>query len=85
MKTITTYVGVAAAVCTTASYVPQVWKTWRTKETADLSLRMLLILGLGVGLWCVYGWLLGDGVIVAANAASLSMLATLIYWKLRLG
>jgi MtN3 and saliva related transmembrane protein len=85
MDRITTYVGVAAAICTTTSYVPQVWRTWRTHETHDLSLRMLLLLAAGIALWCAYGILRQDAVIVAANATSLAMLATLIYWKLRLG
>ncbi len=85
MERLTTYVGVAAAICTTAAYVPQVWRTWRTHETHDLSLRMLLSLATGIALWCVYGLLREDAVIVAANAASLAMLAALIYWKLRLG
>ena len=85
MNGLRTFVGVAAALCTTASYVPQVWKTWRTRETGDLSLRMLVLLASGIGLWCLYGWLLGDAVIVVANGASLAMLATLLYWKLRIG
>jgi MtN3 and saliva related transmembrane protein len=85
MNGVATWVGVAAALCTTASYLPQVWKTWRTRETGDLSLRMLLLLATGIGLWCVYGVLLGDAVIIGANGASLAMLGTLIFWKLRLG
>lgn len=78
-----TLIGTAAAICTTASYVPQVWKTWRTGETRDLSLRMLVTLAVGLALWCLYGLARGDAVIVVANAASLSMLAALLYWKLR--
>lgn len=85
MRTLATYIGVAAAVCTTASYLPQVWKTWRTRETGDLSLRMLLLLATGIALWCLYGFLREDAVIVAANGTSLAMLATLIYWKVRIG
>ncbi len=82
MDQLVTAIGAAAAVCTTASYIPQVRKTWVTKETHDLSLKMLLLLALGLALWCAYGWARSDWVIVFANAASLSMLATIIYWKL---
>lgn len=81
----TTLVGTAAALCTTASYIPQIRKTWQTQETQDLSLRMLLILAMELSLWCVYGLRRGDAVIVLANGASLAMLLLLIYWKLRLG
>jgi len=85
MSRLATLVGIVAALCTTASYLPQVVKTWRTRETADVSLGMLALLATGVGLWCGYGLLLRDPIIVAANGASLAMLSTLIYWKLRLG
>jgi len=81
----TTLIGLAAAVCTTASYVPQVRKTWRTRETGDLSLRMLVTLAFGLALWCAYGVVRDDPVIVLANGVSLAMLLTLIYWKLRWG
>ncbi|MCC7251811.1 SemiSWEET transporter [Hyphomicrobium sp.] len=78
-----TLIGTAAAVCTTASYVPQVRKTWQTGETRDLSLRMLITLAVGLTLWCLYGIARSDPVIVVANGASLAMLAALLYWKLR--
>ena len=78
-----TVVGSVAALCTTASYVPQVMKTVRTGETGDLSLRMLVLLAAGLGLWVVYGALKTDWVIIAANVASLSMLAMILYFKIR--
>jgi len=82
---LTTIIGTVAAICTTASYVPQVRKTWQTKETEDLSLRMLLLLAAGLTLWIFYGVLNSDFVIILANAASLALLSTLIYCKLRQG
>jgi MtN3 and saliva related transmembrane protein len=78
-----TIVGSLAAFCTTVSYVPQVWKTWRTGQTGDLSLRMVLLLASGLGLWIVYGFLKGDWVIIVANAISLSLLAVILFFKLR--
>jgi MtN3 and saliva related transmembrane protein len=77
-----TIIGLAAAICTTASYVPQVTKAWRTGETGDLSLGMLVTLALGLSFWCLYGFARGDAVIVLANATSLALDATLIYWKI---
>lgn len=85
MNYLTTIIGTVAAICTTASYVPQVRKTWQTKETDDLSLRMLLLLAAGLSLWICYGVLNSDLVIALANAVSLILLSTLIYWKLRQG
>jgi MtN3 and saliva related transmembrane protein len=52
----TTFVGLVAASCTTASYYPQLKKCWKTRSAGDLSLKMFLTLGAGVALWVVYGF-----------------------------
>jgi MtN3 and saliva related transmembrane protein len=76
-------IGLAAAVCTTASYVPQLHKCWTTGSTHDLSRYMLSVLAAGLALWIVYGLLQGDWVIVGANAVSLAMLLVILGLKLR--
>jgi MtN3 and saliva related transmembrane protein len=78
-----TFIGGAAAFCTTASYVPQLKKVWETGEADDLSLKMLLLLGSGLTLWIVYGLIRGDLVIIVANAVSVSLLSCITYLKLR--
>ena len=83
MITLETLVGFAAAVCTTVSYIPQVNKCWQTGSTGDLSLKMLLILATGIGLWVAYGFLKGDTVIVVANSVSLLLLGNLVVFKVR--
>jgi MtN3 and saliva related transmembrane protein len=83
MLTLETLVGFAAAFCTTVSYIPQVKKCWQTGSTGDLSLKMLLILATGIGLWVVYGILKGDMVIIIANAVSLALLGNLLVFKVR--
>jgi MtN3 and saliva related transmembrane protein len=44
---------------------------------------MLLLLGIGLTLWLVYGFMQSDFVIVAANGASLAMLSVIGALKLR--
>ena len=78
-----TFIGSAAALCTTASYIPQVRQCWTTRETADLSLKMLLLLAAGLSLWLIYGLLRTDAVIIRANAMSLGLVGVLLYFKLR--
>jgi len=51
--------------------------------TDDLSLKMLLLLVSGVGLWVVYGVFKNDVVIVLANGATLVLLSIILYFKLR--
>jgi MtN3 and saliva related transmembrane protein len=78
-----TIVGLAAAICTTLSYVPQLKKCWQTGETDDLSLRMLLVLTTGITLWIVYGFMGADIVIILANSISVMLLIGLLYFKLK--
>ena len=47
MSTIATVIGLAAAVCTTAANLPQLKKAWTTGQTDDLSLKTLLLVGVG--------------------------------------
>lgn len=69
---LTTIIGVLAAICTTASYFPQLKKSWESGETGDLSLKMILFLMAGLGLWVVYGVLRTDVVIIVANCIGLA-------------
>ena len=83
MFSIVSLVGLAAALCTTASYIPQLHKCWTTGRTDDISRYMLFVLATGLALWIVYGLLQGDWVIVAANIASLAMLLVILGFKVR--
>ncbi len=80
-----TLIGLMAAALTTAANAPQVWKTWRTREAADISLRMTLLLTAGLALWVAYGFMQGDVVIILANAIAVALAATLTVLKLRFG
>jgi MtN3 and saliva related transmembrane protein len=80
-----TAVGLFAAFCTTLSYFPQLKKCWETNSAGDLSLKMFLILTLGVATWILYGYLQGDLVIIIANSVSLCLLLGILYFKLRDG
>ena len=62
-----TAIGLVAAFCASLSYLPQVIKCWKTGETEDLSLGMLVLLTTVLSLWIAYGVLKGDWVIIGAN------------------
>lgn len=82
---LTTFVGLAAAVLTTASLVPQVLRTLATRDTAGISLGMYALFTLGVFLWLVYGVALGDLPIVLANGVTFVLAGTVLSLKLRHG
>lgn len=62
------YIGYAAAFLTTVSFLPQAWKTIKTRNTDGISVLMYLCMVVGVFFWLVYGVLLGDVALIAANA-----------------
>lgn len=78
-------IGTTAAVLTTVSFLPQVIKAHRTKRTQDLSLGMLVIFSVGLTLWSIYGVLLGEVPIIAANTVTLALVAYLLALKVRNG
>jgi uncharacterized protein with PQ loop repeat len=47
--------GYLAATLTTASWIPQIVRTWRSRSAGDLSLGMLATFTLGIALWLVFG------------------------------
>jgi len=77
------WMGVAAAMLTSLSYIPQVRKAWPLGSTADLSLTMLMVLTTGLLLWIGYGLLKGDWVIVAANGVGAALSASVLTFKIR--
>jgi MtN3 and saliva related transmembrane protein len=80
-----TFLGLAAAYCTTIAFVPQLVKTWKTRSTADISLGMFLVLVIGIILWLAYGILLGDVPLIVANGITLVLAGIILVFKLRYG
>ncbi len=78
-------IGSLAAVLTTVSFVPQAWRTWRTKDVAAISLGMYVIFTSGVALWLVYGLLLRAWPIVVANAVTLLLASAILVMRIRYG
>ena len=79
----TELVGYLAAALTTCSFVPQAWHTFRTRDVAGVSLGMYSVFTLGVSLWLLYGLMLSAWPVVAANAITLVLAATILGMKLR--
>ncbi len=68
-------VGYAAAALTMFGFLPQLLKMVRTKSVDDVSLLMMVQMGLGVSLWLAYGLHLENSPLIVANFVSLSILA----------
>jgi MtN3 and saliva related transmembrane protein len=81
----TEILGFMAAVCTTASFVPQVWHILKTRDTRAISLMMYLLFTVGVVLWLVYGIMIGSTPVVAANSITLVLALVILTCKVRWG
>jgi MtN3 and saliva related transmembrane protein len=78
-------VGVAAGLCSMASFVPQILKILRERHAESVSLRMYVVTVAGFGLWIGFGVLQGSWPIWASNTVNLSLAATILALKLRFG
>jgi MtN3 and saliva related transmembrane protein len=77
------WIGTVAACLTTASFVPQAWHTFRTRDVSGISLGMYSLFTVGVALWLVYGILLVAWPIIIANAITTSLALMILVMKLR--
>lgn len=75
--------GLLAGTLTTASFLPQVIKTWRSRSAGDISLVMFALFSLGVLLWIVYGFTVGAVPVVVANVITLLLSMTILIFKIR--
>lgn len=81
----TDLIGYLAATLTTLSFVPQAWKTFRSRDVSGISLGMYAMFTVGVAGWLVYGLLSKAWPIVGANAVTLSLSCAVLAMKLRFG
>lgn len=78
-----TLIGLLAATLTTASFIPQVVKTWKLKETKDLSFWMLLLFSVGIFLWLLYGVFIKDLPVILANLVTFVLVMIILFFKLK--
>ena len=79
------WVGYAAAILTTAAFLPQFIKSIRTGETRHISLVMYILFCAGIALWLVYGLMLHALPIILANIVTLILSGMILFLKLKNG
>ena len=75
--------GVSAGTLTTAAFVPQALKIWRSKSAEDVSYGMFLIFSTGVLLWLLYGIAIGAAPVIITNAITLALSILIVILKIR--
>ena len=79
------WLGFAAAVLTTASFIPQAVMTIRSRDTRGISRGMYIIFVIGVALWLAYGIYIDSLPMILANIVTLGLAGTILALKLRYG
>lgn len=77
------HLGYIAAILTTASFLPQVIKTVKTKDTSGISLIMYFFFVIGIALWFIYGYLLDAMPIILANLFTGIMASIILFYKIK--
>ena len=65
--------------------MPQVWLTYKTRDTSGVSLGMYSVFTVGVAMWLVYGLTLHAWPVVIANIITLLLALSILGMKLRYG
>jgi MtN3 and saliva related transmembrane protein len=79
------YLGYVAGSLTVLAFLPQVIRTWQSRQTRDLSLGMFGFLITASTLWIIYGAVIGDWSVIATNIGMVALNAAIAAAKLRYG
>ncbi len=77
------WTGYVAATLTTLAFVPQAWKTIRSKDTRSISLGMYVVFTIGIGFWLAYGFVLDSIPMILSNIVTFGLSATILAMKLK--
>jgi len=76
-------IGTLAALCSMASFVPQIVKIWRDRDAESVSLRMYVVTVTGFSLWTAYGVMSHSWPVIGANTVCLVLSGIILALKWR--
>jgi MtN3 and saliva related transmembrane protein len=77
------YLGYFAGLLTVGSFLPQVIRVWRTRQTRDLSLGMFALLSSASSLWIIYGAITSNWPVVLTNVGMVALNGAIAAAKVR--
>ena len=78
-----TMIGLLAGSMTTAAWLPQVIKAFRTRSTNDFSWGWFALFGFGVVFWLIYGFAIAAPAVFLPNAVTFALVLALCVLKVR--
>jgi len=79
------YFGFIGGFLTVSAFLPQVIRTWRTRQTRDLHLGMFAMLVTASSLWIAYGFVINDWAVILTNVGMVTLNGAIAVAKLRFG
>jgi MtN3 and saliva related transmembrane protein len=73
--------GFVAGFFTSVGFIPQIIKGYTTKRMRDVALWQYILTAIGVALWLIYGLIIKDVPLIAANAFSLVCIAVILWLR----
>ena len=77
------YFGHVGAFLTSITFIPQVYKVWKTRSVNDLSLTMMFIIFASTVVWLIYAIELVLWPVILANGIVCVLNLILIYFKFK--
>jgi len=75
-------IGHLGALLSSITFIPQVYKAWKSKSVGDLSLTMILIVFSSTIIWLIYGIELLLWPVILANTIICLLSGILVFFKL---
>ena len=73
--------GHMGGIMSSITFIPQVYKAWRSKSVGDLSLTMMIIAFTSTIVWLIYGISLNLWPVIIANTIICFLSLLLLYFK----
>jgi MtN3 and saliva related transmembrane protein len=76
-------IGIIAGICTSLSFVPQVYTVWSMRPTpaASISLTMYIFFTMGVIVWAYYGIKVKSQSIIIVNSITAVLAMSILVYK----
>lgn len=75
--------GLVATCFSTSSFVPQVLRTWKTRDVSGISLSTYAIITVGLALWLIYGILRNDLPLIVGNSIMVVLTGAIAIMKIK--
>ena len=74
--------GLVASFFTTSSQIPQVYRTYKTRDVSSISLSTYVIITIGLLLWLTYGLIKQDLPLIVANCTMVMLTFAITVMKI---